>query len=169
MEASVTAPLQTQQRTLFDLQESADNGSMRRLVDRLTARLGCDAVVRPGLLPEAIPEQAVEFVPLSEAVPVNRSIPDSAIASARPLVLLPQPESVQVKWANPGSSLESFNWNGRGYRIAHHTESERIATAWWQDAGSVRRDYYQVETQQGSRFWLFRDGNGHWFLHGLFE
>ena len=38
------------------------------------------------------------------------------------------------------------------------------------------RDYFQVETEAGERFWLFRDGDGEdagtgsqrWFLHGVF-
>jgi hypothetical protein len=34
----------------------------------------------------------------------------------------------------------------------------------------VRRDYYQVETGTGERFWLFRElHSGAWFLHGEFE
>ncbi|MDA0921411.1 MAG: DNA polymerase Y family protein [Planctomycetota bacterium] len=169
MEASVTAPLQTQQRNLFGLQESTDNGSVRRLVDRLTARLGRDSVVRPNLLPEAVPEQAVEFTPLAEIVSEARSAPAPAIASARPLILLPQPELIRVTFTAGDGTLESIRWNGCCYPVAHHTEPERIATAWWQETGSVRRDYCQVETQAGARFWIFRDGNGNWFLHGLFE
>lgn len=169
MEASVTAPLQTQQRNLFDLQEPTDNGSVRRLVDRLTARLGRDAVVRPSLLPEAVPEQAVRFTPLAEAAPETQSAPALAIASARPLILLPEPEPVQVTLNTDGRTLESIRWKGLCYQIAHHTEPERIATAWWQETGAVRRDYYQVETPSGARFWIFRDGSNRWFLHGMFE
>ena len=38
------------------------------------------------------------------------------------------------------------------------------------------RDYFQVETETGARFWLFREGDGvdaatgtqRWFLHGVF-
>jgi protein ImuB len=169
MKASVTAPLQTQQRNLFDLQESTDNKSVRRLVDRLTTRLGRDAVVRPCLLPETVPEQAVGFTPLVEAVSDTRSVPASISVLARPTILLPQPEPVEVQSNDAGKTLESIRRNGRCYQIAHHTEPERIATAWWQEAGSVRRDYYRVETQTGARFWIFRDVSNHWFLHGVFE
>ena len=37
------------------------------------------------------------------------------------------------------------------------------------------RDYFRVETREGQRFWLYRDGLYHqnglaprWYLHGLF-
>jgi protein ImuB len=54
---------------------------------------------------------------------------------------------------------------------------ERIAMEWWRDAkGNVlTRDYFRVESRQGMRAWLFRDGlygeaqhPPRWFLHGLF-
>jgi len=35
------------------------------------------------------------------------------------------------------------------------------------------RDYYRVETADGSRYWIFRDGpagqGGNWWLHGVGE
>lgn len=169
MEASVTAPLQIQQRTLFNLHEQTDNGSVRRLVDRLTIRLGREAVVRPSLLPESVPEQAVEFSSLAETAPDLQSDAVPIIASTRPMILLPKPESLLVESNATATALESIRWNGRRYQIAHHTEPERIATAWWQDRGTVRRDYYRVDTQSGARFWIFRDRDKRWFLHGVFE
>jgi hypothetical protein len=34
----------------------------------------------------------------------------------------------------------------------------------------VRRDYYQIETTTGRRYWLFRRlDDRRWFLHGWFE
>ena len=54
---------------------------------------------------------------------------------------------------------------------------ERIAMQWWRDeAGhALTRDYFRVESRQGLRGWLYRDGlygnetgNPRWFLHGLF-
>jgi protein ImuB len=53
--------------------------------------------------------------------------------------------------------------------LAQHWGPERIETAWWRGR-SVRRDYYRVETAEGSRYWLFRRlTDGQWFLHGEFE
>lgn len=170
IEASETSILQTRQRDLFALQESTRHDHhVRRLTDRLLARLGPDAVVRPQRLPEAIPEQAVKHAPLSGAVPDGSSPVDSVQPSARPLVLLAKPEPVRITRSALDGPPEQFYWNQHCYSVACCTEVERIATGWWQTTGSIHRDYYRVETRSGARFWLFRDRNNNWFLHGLFE
>lgn len=170
MEASAAATLQIRQRNLFAQSEAtADEASVRRLLDRLSARLGTDAVVRPQLLPEAVPEQAVAYVPLSGPPIETQPAEAPPFASARPMVLLPSPEPVRVTSIAVDGSPAGFRWNSRLYRVAHCTAVERIATAWWQDAGSIQRDYCRIETTSGARFWLFRDRNGDWFLHGLFD
>jgi protein ImuB len=51
---------------------------------------------------------------------------------------------------------------------------ERITPEWWNgDKGSAARDYYRVETEQGGRFWIFRDAptaeGGRWWMHGFFS
>ena len=62
------------------------------------------------------------------------------------------------------------------HEIARAEGPERIAPEWWRtETPSPTRDYYCVESGQGHRFWVFREGlyqeAGHhprWFLHGLF-
>ena len=170
LEASETAVQQTRQRDLFTRQESlVDAGAVQRLTDRLAARLGSDSVVRSQRLPEAVPEQAVRYVPLSEAMPDTPSPDDCMAATSRPLVLLTKPEPVRVTASEPGSPPEHFWWNRQSYSVAYSTRVERIASAWWQDDGSIHRDYYRVETVTGARFWLFRDRRNNWFLHWVFE
>jgi len=45
---------------------------------------------------------------------------------------------------------------------------------WWKNHG-LTRDYFRVETRQGQRFWLYRDGpyqkgvERHWYLQGIFS
>jgi protein ImuB len=48
---------------------------------------------------------------------------------------------------------------------------------WWRDDQGlvVTRDYFRVESRQGARVWLYREGiyqdidhPPHWFLHGIF-
>jgi protein ImuB len=170
LEASIAAPLRIRQRGLFSREESIRDGSnVQRLTERLSARLGREAVVRSRLLPEAVPEQAVGFDPLTSAPQDEHPECGLTIASARPLILLPQPEAIRMTSVRPDGRPLSFGWKQQHYRVARCTEVERISTAWWQDAGAIRRDYCQVELSSGARFWLFRDGNGAWFLHGVFE
>jgi protein ImuB len=57
---------------------------------------------------------------------------------------------------------------------------ERVAPEWWRPASSdanesqETRDYYRVQDESGSRYWLYRAGLYHaekqprWFLHGVF-
>lgn len=170
MEASVMGPLEIRQRTLFTQQESIrDDVSVQRLIDRLSTRIGPQAVVRPALLPQALPEQAVGYEPLADQVWQTQSASDSPTVPVRPLELFPEPQPVDVMSVVPDGPPVTFHWNQREYRIAHCTEFERIKTGWWQDSGSIHRDYCRVETQSGSCYWLFRDGNGKWLLHGVFE
>ena len=168
MEASIRVPLRVQQRSLFDDDQPADDGDVRRLIDRLSARLGQNAVVRPGLLPEATPERAVSYEPLTHLATDTQVQVDSVINLQRPLNLFPNPEPVSVVTTASGSPVR-MTWNRRSYRLINVTKAERIATDWWQETGSICRDYYQAEADNGSRFWLYRDRTGDWFLHGIFE
>lgn len=178
MEASATALLPVRQQKLFD-DDRQDDGNVRKLLDRLSARLGQQAVVRPVLLPEAIPEQAVAWASLAgddtqsardEGLPKPAfSSPETTGTSIRPLDLYLQPEPVEVMSRVPGGVPVRMLWKHRSYRISRCTSPERISTGWWQDTRTVYRDYYQAETQSGARYWLFRNKDGAWFLHGVFE
>jgi len=53
---------------------------------------------------------------------------------------------------------------------------ERIACEWWKDGrGTYTRDYFRIETRDGHRLWLFRNGlyeretsTPKWYVHGMF-
>lgn len=188
MKASVTAPLQVRQQRLFDHdQPDHKDNDVRKLIERLSARLGRHAVVRPQLLPEAVPEQAIRYESLTDATSGTRpketgakdlrsqttpffSDEESEMRNIiRPLHLFPKPESIEVTTAVPDGPPVRFHWNRRSYQVVHSTRAERISANWWQDTGSVHRDYYQAEIQSGARFWLFRTADNGWFLHGMFE
>jgi protein ImuB len=60
----------------------------------------------------------------------------------------------------------SFRIGNRQFRVHRWWGPERIETGWWRGR-SIRRDYYQVETTTGARYWLYRHlRSRHWFLHG---
>ena len=63
------------------------------------------------------------------------------------------------------------------HTVARAEGPERIAPEWWREPpGSghgLSRDYFRVETGEGRRFWLFREGlygretdRPAWFVHG---
>jgi protein ImuB len=87
----------------------------------------------------------------------------------RPWVLYADPLPLEVVAGMPDGPPASFSYSGRTAQIAAIWGPETVETGWWRGE-SVRRDYYRVETDSGSRFWLFRRiRDGAWFLHGAFE
>ena len=68
----------------------------------------------------------------------------------------------------------AFVWRRVRRRVVRADGPERVFGEWWRadDERSAMRDYYRIETADGSRYWVFRDGPAvegvRWFLHGLF-
>lgn len=63
----------------------------------------------------------------------------------------------------------SFHYAEERYDVMCACGPERLESGWWRGP-SVRRDYFRVQTRQGSWWWMFRDlHTGHWFLHGRFD
>ena len=87
----------------------------------------------------------------------------------RPLRLARRPLAIEAWSVVPDGPLWRFRWRGGEERVARSWGPERIETGWWRGR-AVRRDYYQIETTTGQRYWLFRRlDDRRWFLHGWFE
>ena len=173
--ATWTAPLEIRQQTLFaDPGEHASD--IAGLLNHLTARLGSSVVVRPELQNEVEPERAVSYLPVSSSTQpkqptVSATTMESVSAwvptSSRPLQLFEHPQPVKVPSTRSDGAPEKFIWKGRHFLVHLSTRPERIQTAWWREQ-AVCRDYYRIESRSGQRFWLFRDQQNRWFLHGVF-
>ena len=97
---------------------------------------------------------------------------------ARPIRLFARPQPIDVTAALPDAPPVLFRWRKVLYRIARAEGPERISPEWWRGGGAdeeaLTRDYYRVESLEGLRFWVFREGiygGGHlprWYVHGLF-
>jgi protein ImuB len=159
---------------------------LMHLVDRLGARFGLRRVTR--LVPQDthIPEFAVVGVP---AHAVFSSLPSSArgegekspaqdsLAPVRPVRLFAQPERIDAIAEVPDGPPVRFRWRRVLHEVAQAEGPERIAMEWWRDeeGHALTRDYFRVESTQGVRVWLYREGlytretaQPRWFLHGLF-
>ena len=185
LRASVTAPLETKRRELFTLHKNrTEPDQLEKLFNRLSNRLGRQAVLRPRLVPDAQPECAVRYEPLvgdgenptsarhapgeRKQTPAEHPLLPSTFFSARPLRLQRYPVSIVVVSIVPDGPPIRFRWKNHDYLIASSDGPERIETGWWRSL-SIHRDYYRVETDRGQRFWLFRNINTTtWFLHGEF-
>jgi protein ImuB len=165
MEALDNFRLEQPQQELFDGRSRDLARQLSSLLNRLSSRLGQQAVVRPRLLPEAVPERAVEYVPVTEEC-VPATTDPTFLPLDRPTCLFSQPKSVDVIAVVPNGPPSVMCVNNVRFDIVQVRGPERIEAGWWQSL-CVRRDYYQVETTEGRRFWLFRRlQDGQWFLHG---
>jgi len=145
------------------------------LVDRLTNRLGQDALWRADAFPSHDPERAVRRSPPLSPAQGQDWDPDRP----RPVRLLRRPEPIEVMAPIPDDPPVIFRWRGVRRRVRRAEGPERLAEEWWrrpyEDISPSRvRDYYRVEDEAGARFWLFRDGlyqkneKPGWWMHGLF-
>ena len=158
------------------------------LADRLASRLGKENVMR--LLPRDshLPERVQTSRPIS-AKPAAEGAWErlASMKGARPTRLLQRPEPVDVVAQMPDDPPKQFSWRRHAHRVVKVEGPERLADEWWRPRSNGRympanivppvRDYYRVEDDDGSRFWLFRDGPHNamagsgttkWFLHGFY-
>jgi protein ImuB len=98
-----------------------------------------------------------------------------SLTPARPLRLFERPEAIDVIAEVPDSPPVKFRWRRVSHDVARVEGPERIAMPWWCDGNhrAMTRDYFRVETRDGARFWLYREGlyeetaHPSWFLHGF--
>lgn len=151
---------------------------LSKLVDALANRFGQRRLYRTTPRAGAMPERSVKVVPaLATATGTawNADMP-------RPCRMLAAPEKIDVTAMLPDHPPAMFVWRGKRFRVLQADGPERIHGEWWREAGIeaeqpyVVRDYFQVETGEGGRYWIFRLGDGEnpatgamrWFLHGAF-
>jgi protein ImuB len=171
LEAGVVEPIDTVQIGLDGKAE--EDLQLPRLIDRLVARLGTQAVKRPMLRASHVPERAEMWGGALAVAPETLLI----ARTDRPIRLLSPPEEVRVIYAVPEGPPAQFIWRRQIHKVARYAGPERIAPEWWQDRPGTRlRDYFKIEDQSGKRLWLYReglheDGRGgdpRWFVHGMF-
>jgi protein ImuB len=123
-----------------------------RLIERLQARLGGDAVHGIGLQPEHRPERAWRVLGANERLPR-----EGASTGARPLWLVEPPRRLKEADGMPRD----------GGRLELLAGPERIESGWW-DGEGVARDYFIARAPSSALLWIFRERGGGWYLHGLF-
>lgn len=168
MEATEIGVPTVRQKTLFADDERAEHSQMlAELVDRLSIRLGLQAVLRARPVPDPQPEFACESIPwLDERI----SHEDGVIAAVsrlrcRPLRILQSPERLVVQ----PNSTEKLPSRVNQLAVIRVSGPERIETGWWRGP-DVSRDYFHLHLANGTVLWVFLDRRcGSWFLHGMFD
>jgi protein ImuB len=152
---------------------------LAHLIDRLGARFGLRRVCR--LVPQDthIPEFAMAMVP-AHAVrqpAAVQIIEQDSLGAVRPIRLFERPEPIEATAEVPDGPPVRFRWRRVLHEVARVEGPERIAMEWWRDdrGNKLTRDYFRVESRDGIRLWLYRQGlfgseTSHpgWYVHGLF-
>ncbi len=172
MRASWSEPLALDQA---DIEVAAQHHgiALSALVDRLSVRLGAQAVSRPVPFASHVPERAQRWQAPLEPEAASQG---QLAFHQRPLKLLDRAEKIAVLYATPDGYPQRFRWRGEVHEVERVEGPERIAPEWWRERGSTRlRDYYRIEDDRGRRYWIYRlgivgDGRGgapDWYLQGL--
>lgn len=157
-------------------------GSLAAFVDRVAARLGPDCLQGFELRQSHIPERAVRPLPaMTILTSKQRTGQEDAghgfFRGERPLRLFRMPELVETIAAEvPDGPPRQFRWRRVMHRVSRAEGPERLSAEWWlEERQEPDRDYFQVEDDEGHRFWLFRKGlygrggtTPDWYMHGVF-
>ena len=195
--ALVTERSEPQQAGLAAPDHAAD---LAHLIDRLGARFGLRRVTRQVEQDTHIPEFAVTAVaaacirnfsahsresgnpasrpgsPLARGRAELERAPQDEASPTRPIRLLARPEPIEATAEVPDGPPAQFTWRHVRHVVARAEGPERIEMEWWRDetGRALMRDYFRVESREGVRVWLFREGlfnpqqPTRWFLHGVF-
>ena len=162
-------PIEIRQHEIYPGDDSIERAAeLRVLLERMSHRLGEQAVLRPRLVADPQPELACRYEPWLRRS-TSKSVEKRERATfVRPLQLRPQPIAVRVLSVFPAGPPQHVWWDAHDSRIVRAWGPERIESGWWRGR-DARRDYYLVETATGQRLWLFRAlRDDRWYLHGSF-
>ncbi len=173
---------------------AGDRPDLAPLVDAIVNRIGARRLWRVRAVESDVPERSVgTAAPLDLATRAASAPARDDVRRLdrrgrdhpwhprwpRPARLLRRPEPVDNVIAGlPDQPPRRFTWRGMTHRIVRGDGPERINGEWWRRAAErdAVRDYYQVEDEDGHRFWLFRRGDAErietgdlsWYMHGTF-
>ena len=169
LEALKVEDVEPSQEALWAKDPGLDDEGVAELLDRISAKVGAGTIHR--YLPDEHywPERSIRTAPTLQEPPATAWRNDRP----RPVKLLARPEAVEVTAPIPDYPPLMFRYKGKAHYIRKADGPERIEREWWLDSGE-HRDYYNVEDEEGQRYWLFRSGHysgaetKQWFLHGYF-
>lgn len=169
LEALEVEDVSPSQEALWAGKSGLDNEEVTELLDKITAKVGAGTIHRYVPDEHYWPERSIKQA---------SSLQEPAIIpwrndKPRPIRLLGKPEPVDVTAPIPDYPPLMFRYKGKVHHIKKADGPERIEREWWIEGGE-HRDYYNVEDQDGQRYWLFRLGHygeserKQWFVHGFF-
>ena len=168
LEASGIEDHFSQQEKMWEGTGGQHDERVSELIDRLAARIGSQSIRR--YLPDEHywPERSYKIASFIDEKLTTSWRSDKP----RPMEVLPKPEIIEVTGPIPDYPPMLFRYKGQVHKIINADGPERIEQEWWLQQGQ-HRDYYNVEDEEGHRYWIFRLGHYHdetyqWFIHGFF-
>jgi protein ImuB len=166
LRAVVVERIRADQPGLFERDRDAHRAALAQLFDDLSARLDKKSVTGIRTIADPQPERAYRFVSALDSRPRDER---SSSWGLRPAQLYPRPLPIEVVALVPDGKPQCFRHAGVERAIRRAKGPERIETGWWR-GNDIRRDYFIVDADDGTRWWLFRRlDDGRWFLHGCFD
>lgn len=139
---------QDQFETASLLSSSTAQADKEDLIALLQTKLGKDSVWQLQYRPEYLPEKSTKLVTCFNDT-AEPTFTGQVQYSIRPALLLLEPielkEQVELK-----------------------SSPERIQTDWW-DRELITRDYFIAENRTYQKYWVYRQPDRRWFLHGYFS
>lgn len=156
------------QEALWTAKPGLDDRSVVELLDRVAGKVGAGVIHRYVPAAHYWPERSL----IKSSNMTEKILAEWRVDKPRPTELLNRPDSIEVMALIPDHPPKFFIYKGKRHTVMKADGPERIEREWWLDTGE-HRDYYQVEDEQGQRYWLFRSGHYgeqqyKWFIHGFF-
>jgi protein ImuB len=169
LEAPKVEDLTGEQEKIWESSGDLADERISELIDRLTGKVGTQAIRRFLPAEHYWPERSVKVAASVSEVPTT----EWQNEKIRPVRLLQVPEIIEVTAPIPDYPPMLFRHQEKIHQVVKADGPERIEQEWWLQQGQ-HRDYYRVEDESGHRYWIFRLGHYHdknyrWFLHGYFE
>ena len=157
------------QESLWMGKPGLNHQSVIQLLDRVAGKVGNGVISRYIPASHYWPERSIRR---------TNNITEKAdtewrMDKPRPTELLKKPDPIEVMALIPDHPPKFFIYKNVRHLVLKADGPERIEREWWLDEGE-HRDYYQVEDEQGQRYWLYRSGHYDggqkykWFIHGFF-
>ena len=171
-----------------------DGGQVAELIDRLSNRLGREAILRALPCEAALPEVQTLYAPALEIRAGEATTdwsawqtPDRLTGPLLPVRLLEAPERMELAPLEPAFAERTaardeerseiapqsppgrFVWRRRPVTVTAAEGPARRLGRWWQGETAVR-DYWQAEIADAGttrRLWLYRDPAEGWAVQGL--
>lgn len=169
LEASKVQDVVALQETLWSVEGNLEDNKLAELLDRMQGKINDISIHRFLPAEHYWPERSIQPASTLTEQPATQWRTDKL----RPILLLKEPKLIKVSSPVPDYPPILFTYNNTVHKIVKADGPERIEREWWLDGG-LARDYYNVEDEEGRRYWLFRLGNYDgeqqptWFIHGFF-